>query len=195
MEIQGNSITTSSNETYHLYVFTGKVLESSKNLETRVSGSGGGGFVYKGTGGSSDVTIRSRTLVHDQLFLLSETGEERSFQLQDFNLACRADQNLSIFWAIKQGDEYGPYLAVYNHNTNNIFFQHNVIDNMFSWRPLQKKTSDVLIFCLCILGYFLIIPLIFAYRRGKNLYEYWKSLKTEKEQFKNHVLSLAQNRI
>src|ERR1700749_2767716 len=89
--------------TYELHHTTGTVQEAGKNMETRVSGSGGGGASFGGYGGTEPGNIRSQPIVHDQLFLIDSNGNEHAFQLQDFNLACRAGQEVSVIWAIKKG--------------------------------------------------------------------------------------------
>lgn len=118
-----------------LYNFTGVVAESGKNLETVVSGGGGGGYSYNGTGGSAPVTIRSHTIVHDQLFLVDKNGNEKSFQLQDFNIACRKDNKLSVIWGIKKGAETGPYIIVHNYTTKETFYRDSSIAKLL--RPNQ----------------------------------------------------------
>lgn len=50
---------------YDLQSTTGKVWGSGKNMETRVSGGGGGGYTNRGTGYTAPVSITSKTIVHD----------------------------------------------------------------------------------------------------------------------------------
>jgi len=113
---------------YHWHTFTGRVLGSDKNMKSVVSGSegGGGGYIRNGTGhiSNSSVNISSRTVVHDNIFLADEEGNEKAFQLSDFNIACRDGHTLTVAWAIKQGKDRGPYLMVYNsnHNTKTPYF-------------------------------------------------------------------------
>jgi hypothetical protein len=118
------------------YNFTGLVAEAGKNMETKVSGSGGGGGMYNGTGGTAPVTITSHTIIHDQIFLIDEKGSESSFQLQGFNVACRKDNKLSVIWVIKQGGKTGPYVSVVNHTTGNVFFNDSAINGIFKLRRL-----------------------------------------------------------
>ena len=115
-----------------LYNYTGIVAESGKNMETRVSGGGGGGYSYNGTGGSAPVRITSHTVVHDQIFLIGNDGNEKSFQLQDFNVACRRENKLTVIWGIKKGKETGPYIIVRNHTTGETFYNDSAITKLFS---------------------------------------------------------------
>ena len=125
-----------SGKEIQLYNFTGIVAETGKNMETIVSGGGGGGYSYQGTGGTAPVTIRSRTVVHDQFFLVDANGHEMSFQLQDFNIACRRDNKLAVIWGIKKGKEKGPYIIVHNYSTNSTFYDDKSIARLFRLSPL-----------------------------------------------------------
>ncbi|MES2429049.1 MAG: hypothetical protein V4560_18855 [Bacteroidota bacterium] len=116
---------------YTVYNATGKVEESGKNLETRVHGGGGGGYNYRGTGGSAPVSISSTTVVHDQIFLTDKNGVEHSFQLQDFDVACRAGNEISVMWAVKKGKAKGDYIAVLNHSTRQDYYNKKALKNMF----------------------------------------------------------------
>lgn len=163
------TISTSGKE-YELYSITGKVMETGKNLETKVTGGGGGGATYGGYGATAPVSIRSTTVVHDQIFLKDDSGQEHSYQLQGFNVACRAENILTVIWSIKKGNKTGPYIAVVNETTGNRFFEDKALQEMFRY-PLLYMLGAVL---LCILlgsvsSYFywgiLIVPIIW-YRQG-----------------------------
>jgi hypothetical protein len=116
---------------YDLYSVKGKVNEAGKNMETKVSGGGGGGYSYKGTGGTAPISIKSTTVVHDQIFLTDNEGTEHSFQLQDFNVACRESNELSVIWAIKSGKKTGPYIVVLNHSTRKSFYHDKELKKIF----------------------------------------------------------------
>lgn len=115
----------------NLYDYTGVVAETGKNMETKVSGGGGGGYSFRGTGGSAPVRITSHTVVHDQIFLIGTDGNEKSFQLQDFNVACRKENKLTVIWGIKKGQQTGPYIIVRNHTTGETFFNDAAITKLF----------------------------------------------------------------
>lgn len=108
-------------KTIHLVPITGKVLNASKNMETKVSGSGGGGGSYKGTGYTNSVKISSQTIIHDQIFLQDSEGMEHSYQLVDFNLACREGNDISIIEAVKGKKQSGEPVCVMNHSTGKLY--------------------------------------------------------------------------
>ncbi len=134
---------TAGGKTYQLYHTTGKVEETGKNMETKVSGGGGGGGTYSGYGGTAPVTIQSTTTIHDQIFLTDNLGNEHSFQLQDFNVACRSGNLLTVFWAIKGTDKTGPYIVVYNHTTGNAFYNKASMNKVFR-RPVLYMLAAIL---------------------------------------------------
>ncbi len=181
------SFNPSSSSPFDLHYFAGIVEESGKNLETRVSGGGGGGATYQGTGGSAPISISSTTIIHDQLFLTSKEGKERSFQLQDFNLACRRGNEVTVFWGIKKGKSNGSYLAVKNHTTEQQFFDENEVDKMFLnlWmQALIVLGGIIAIFVISYLGYFIGAGLFFlAWRR-------WQTAKKEVADFKHRIREL-----
>jgi hypothetical protein len=121
---------------YTIYNATGKVEEAGKNLETRVHGGGGGGFTYGGTGGSAPVSISSTTVVHDQIFLTDKAGVEHSFQLQDFDVAVRKGNEISVIWAVKRGKPTGKYVAVLNNTTGQNYFNQKALKNVFRFNLL-----------------------------------------------------------
>ncbi len=144
---------------YTLYSFTGQVVGTSKNLETTVSGGGGGG-----SGGSSaPVSISSITTVHDQFFLTDNSGKERAFQLNDFDLACREGHKLTVVWTIKKGEERGPYIAVRNHTTGQTFYGESQITTICN--P-QWRTNLTVFYCLLFLVLFVVAIVKFV---GRNL--------------------------
>ncbi len=140
---------TANGKTFDLYWITGKVMNAGKNMETRVHGGGGGGFTYQGTGGSAPVTISSTTVIHDQIFLEDAQGQEHAFQLQNFNVACREGNALSIIWAIRKGKSKGPYIVVYNRTTSQAYFNNSELNRMFRY-PVWYVLAGIVV-CL-ILG-------------------------------------------
>lgn len=144
-----NTIRPKYQKPFDIYTFTGTVEETSKNMESIVSGGGGGGATYRGTGGTAPVTFTSRTVIHDQFFLIDSDGKERSFQLQDFNLAVRKGNLLTVYWGIVSGNQSGHYFAVKNHHTNEFFYQKEVLKNFF----MKKYLVFFLIFSSLIAGF------------------------------------------
>ena len=75
-----NKQVTVNNKTYVIEEFFGRVVESNRERETKVSGSGGGGATWNGYGTTAPVDISSETTVHDEFFLIDEQGNETLYQ-------------------------------------------------------------------------------------------------------------------
>jgi len=116
---------TSNTKTYNIYHTYGKVANSNKNMETKVHGGGGGN--------NTNVRISSTTIVHDHLFVIDNNGQEHSFQLQGFDLACREGNEIAVAWGIKQGGKKGPYFMVHNFTTNQTFYRTPILHMMLRY--------------------------------------------------------------
>ena len=103
-----------------LHTFRGEVMDEKKWATTTVSGGGGGGYVQQGTGYMSTSPITSETTTHDQLFLRSEDGQERAFKATNIDFPVRKGHLVSVLWGIQHGKDKGPFIAFYNHTTNNL---------------------------------------------------------------------------
>jgi hypothetical protein len=101
-----------------LHKFSGEVVDEKKWATTQVSGGGGGYNV--GSGQHNPVTIASVSQTHDQFFLKNNSGQEMAVETTDAGLALRKGHHVTVFWGIIRGQERGPYLAFYNHTTNNL---------------------------------------------------------------------------
>jgi hypothetical protein len=130
-----------------LHKFSGTVVEDKKWSTTQVSGGGGGYNV--GSGQQNPVTIASVTQTHDQFFLKNAGGEEMAVEMTDAGLALRKEHRLTVFWGIIQGQKNGPYLAIYNHTTNQITKIESAIDGL-----VAKGTSGLVLvaWIVCIFG-------------------------------------------
>jgi hypothetical protein len=114
---------------YRLVPNTGKVLSTLKNLETKVSGSGGGTNIYNRRW-IDPIKISSETTIHDQIILGNGDGQEFAYQLNGFNLACREGNKLTVLSAIKQRTNRGYYFAIINHTTNQLFYNHDAVEKL-----------------------------------------------------------------
>lgn len=107
---------------YEIHSVSGKVLDSKKHYETKVSGGGGGGYSNQGTGYTAPVSISSTTVIHDSIFLQDKEGKEHAIQLTNFNVVSREGNELTAVWAIKRKKKRGPYIAIFNHTISESSF-------------------------------------------------------------------------
>ena len=124
---------------YRLEYTTGIVITHDKRTETVVHGNAR--------------NTSSFSVVHDDIILSGDKGGERAFQLVGFDVACREGNKLTIVWAAKKGQELGWYIAVYNHSTSRIHFNHN---NMYMMCERGMKryvfSTIILVFIVTTLG-------------------------------------------
>lgn len=124
-------------KSFEVHAVTGTVASATKQLETRVSGGGGGGATYQGTGYNAPVRISSTTVTHDQIFLVDGDGAEHALQLQNWNLACREGNTLTAVWLIKKGKSKGPYVAIRNSTINDTQYDDRMLAKLARpWWPL-----------------------------------------------------------
>jgi hypothetical protein len=101
-----------------IYSFTGYVRGSASRSDTSVSGS-----VYT-VGNSVQGSVSSATSVTDSFRLVdTRTREESNFRLHDYDVELWENQLVSVAWAIPKGKKEGPYIAVVNHTTGDVFFK------------------------------------------------------------------------
>lgn len=134
-----------------VHSFTGKVVDSNKQLETKVSGSGGGGAVYQGNGAVAPINIQSSTTVHDQFFLIDENGKEISVKLQNWDISLRTQHILQVIWAVPGKATQGPYVTINNHNLNDVTWNDSQLKNAVS--PCLLKHLLIGFVTSIVLGY------------------------------------------
>ena len=145
-----------------LITFCGEVLEEKKWSTTQVAGGGGG--MNAGTGLPNPVNITSVSTTHDQFFLRSDSGEEKSFQLAGGGIALRKSHRVTVLWGTVKGNDHGKYLAVYNHTTGDLNKFDSAIDDMavppVSTALLIGFIVGVLAICFYALGIVLLAVLM-----------------------------------
>ena len=130
---------------FNIYWTTGTVKSEKKYSTTNVSG---GGSTINGQG---SVSISSTTTIHDDIFIIDESGKEHSFQLSNFDVACREGNKVSVVWAILEGKERGPYVLVINHDTlNNYFVSDMALGELYdhSLNKFMKSAASGVTGCL-----------------------------------------------
>lgn len=138
-----------------LFSTTGVVADTNTRSETEVRGSGGGGQpnVHPGSSQSSPIhiNIESNTTRYQDVFLVDEDNKEHVFNLVDFLVSCRKGNLLSMLWGIKPGKKQGPYLAAYNHNTQDISYNDIALEYFCRPRMLSLIVYPVMILICVIL--------------------------------------------
>lgn len=145
---------------YAIHYIKGVVVGKDKHLETQVSGGGGGGYSHQGTGYSGAVSISSRTITHDKIFLQDENGKEHAVELTDWDIACREGHRMLMLWIVKGREKGGPYVCVANSTTDTILTMNHKIRELLGDAVIRKiKEALPLLYLLIEL---LIIGLVYV---------------------------------
>lgn len=148
---------TAGRHNYTIFYAKGKVVGKDKNYETKISGSGGGGASYQGTGGTSPISISSTTVIHDKVYLQQKDGKEMAIELTNWDIACREDHLLLVVW-IKRGiNESGPYVAIKNFTTDTIDYNKDKIKVLANQHIISGcLLISFIVLAGCVLLYFIM---------------------------------------
>lgn len=153
------------NKTYTICDFYGQVMDTSKQRETKVTGSGGGGATWDGYGKTSDVKITSITTLHTEFYLLHESGREKHFKFTNWDISARVGHTLQIFWVIPPNQSQGSYVVAYNKNLNEYLINgvelYNIAGKHYFLASNGQLRNGC---CYCLYGRFIFI--VFAWNRG-----------------------------
>lgn len=142
---------------YAIYYIKGTVVGKDKHLETQVSGGGGGGYSHQGTGYSGAVSISSRTITHDKIFLQDENGKEHAVELTNWDIACREGHQMLMQWIVKGNEKNGPYVCIANSNTDTVLTDNHKIKELLGSAGMRNfKDSFPLMYLfveLLIIGF------------------------------------------
>lgn len=150
-----------------LHKFSGEVVEEKKWSTTQVTGGGGGYNV--GSGQNNPVTISSVSSTHDQFFLKDQNGKEMAVEMTNAGLALRKGHRVTVLWGVIRGQERGPYLAVFNHTTNNLTMFDSAIGGL-ACRPAPALVTLAWIACffgICLYGLG-IVGMVILFVTGRN---------------------------
>lgn len=139
-----------NNKPYEHHSFHGTVVGATKQLETKVTGGGGGGTSYRGTGYTAPVSIQSTTVTHDMIHLADDDGHEMALRLQNWDLSARESHKLSAIWLIKKGKKKGPYVAIHNHTLAETDYNKKELAKMH--RTIWILLASIAVFFLPFLG-------------------------------------------
>lgn len=109
------------------------------------------------------MTITSTTIVHDQLFLVDKEGKEIAVKLQNWDVACRDGNIVTVMWAIMEGKSEGPYFAIINHSTGSKVADRKIISNIARSCLFGKvMTLDGNLGCLFLIAMLALVVALFA---------------------------------
>lgn len=167
------------NKLYEFEDFCGQVVEASRQRETLVSGHGGGGATWDGTGATAPINISSKTIVHDEFFLVNEEGKEMDFHLTDWELPVRTGHEIQMIWIYPPKSKTGWYVLMHNLNLEKVECrnakldelsrQHHSLIKWGGWAGVFVLAWLVNSGLICLLG--LIAVYIFYRIKAKQLHD------------------------
>lgn len=101
---------------------TGTVLDTSTRSETHISGGGGGGYIDRNGGRIDSISIRSHNTTHQEFWIKTEDGMEKSVNISNGSVPLRTGQLITLIAAEQKGQNEGWYASVINHNANQFSF-------------------------------------------------------------------------
>lgn len=99
-------------------VVKGKVVTQNKWSETRISSSGGGGYLMNGYGQINPTTIKSSVTDRNEMFVQDQNGGEHVFH--NLNITVRDGTNVLIILASERGEELGDFIYTENMDTHEV---------------------------------------------------------------------------
>lgn len=107
---------------YKLHSLTGKIIKIGKErvaegIQEGTITYGRPGIVYK---------------IYDRILLMDSSGKEHDIILTDFDINSRAGHEVTLLWAIKNGTDWGPYIAVKVHDTDSYYYLNQTLSNMYT---------------------------------------------------------------
>jgi hypothetical protein len=94
---------------------TGEVMAEKKWSETRITSSGGGGYVHPQHGGHiSAPEVSSVVTTKTEFWLKTSSGEEKDVKLND-DIPLRAGQNITVVSAGLRNGKFSYYSIIVNH--------------------------------------------------------------------------------
>lgn len=104
---------------------TGEVLSQNKYSETRVSSSGGGGYIGKQGGHVQAPKIQTTIIKKQEFWIKKADGTEESVKLTGYDIPLREGQFITLISATINDAKSTYYTALVNHSAKN----HHVISN------------------------------------------------------------------
>ena len=95
---------------------TGEVVGSQKFSETKISSSGGGGYVGPEGGRISAPTIRSTSVTNHEIWIRAEDGVEHNVSLRGLDIPLREGQKVTLVATARKGAGVMMYCMLVNHS-------------------------------------------------------------------------------
>ena len=110
---------------YAIHTFTGYASDVGKQGDSYTRGSTSATTDSHSTSVTS--SINTTVVVTDRFFLIDGQGRVQSFEGTNFEARVGNGHLVSLAWVIRGRKKSGPYFLIYNHATDEIFFNDKAI--------------------------------------------------------------------
>lgn len=166
------------NLTADVHSLSGQVIAINRSNQTHLHASGGGAYASVNQHGHasarvSPVNITSSTSVHDDVYILTESGEEVFVQLVNWeNAGIRQGHHIQLIWlniTSYNPPKPTPYVIVNNRSLNKVLYNYEALGNVVRPTKFSKVftaygqilSTTAKIVC-CVLIFIGIITIILA---------------------------------
>lgn len=131
----------------------GEVIEINRSNQTHLHASGGSDYASthngRATASVSPVAVSSTTSVHDDVYIITETGEEIFLQLVNWeNAGIRKGHHIQVMWLRVTIDNKGsfstPYVVVNNRSLNKVLYDDFKLQDVV--KPSSKGKTAITAF-------------------------------------------------
>jgi hypothetical protein len=114
---------------YAIHTFTGYASDVGKRGDSYTSGSTNSTTTTTADSRTTSVTnsIGTTVVVTDRFFLTNGEGRVQSFEGTNFEAQVGNGHLVSLAWVIRGRKKSGPYFLIYNHATDEVFFNDKAI--------------------------------------------------------------------
>jgi hypothetical protein len=112
---------------YGIHAFTGYASDVGKRGDSYTKGSITATTTSDSSSASMTSSIDTTVVVTDSFFLTDSEGRVQSFEGTNFEARVGNGHLVSLAWVIRGRKRSGPYFLIYNHATDEIFFNNKAI--------------------------------------------------------------------
>lgn len=139
---------------YAIHTFTGHASDVGKRGDSYTRGSTSSTTTTDPHSMSVTSSIDTTVVVTDRFFLTNGQGQVQSFEGTNFEARVGNGHLVSLAWVIRGRKKSGPYFLIYNHATDEIFFNDKAIRKAMTF---PYPTIYIAILTLLILPFPVVI--------------------------------------
>jgi len=145
-------------ESIKFWEVTGEVIGSDKFSETRVSSSGGGGYISPNGGRIQTPTVRSSSVTNHEFWMKTDDGLEKDISIRGSDIPLRTGQRVTIISAGREEANSGYYSVLVNHTAGKHWFINTAEQLNRSWELFLVGGWTFLTACVMFPAIWYFVP-------------------------------------